>query len=169
MELNSTFPKLADMRNCAQELLVITNQTFGYEFPPNELYSEYEVVKLNNLPPNITAKFLERPLFQTTKEKVEIDWNKNKKPLYEIHVPIELQTLHTDANIWLKTGFTGVTRRKADGKDFVILTGLSEDRELFQNLFRFLTEAGYRTTLESKYYVTNLGTKTHNLITGVEY
>ena len=165
----NAFTKLSDMRNCAQELLLITNQTLGYELPPNELYSEYEFVKLNGLPSNTTPKFLEQQLFQASKEKVEIDWNENKKPLYEIHVPIELQTLRADANIWLKTGFTGVTRRKADGKDYVVLTGLSADRALFQNLFRFLTEAGYRATLESKYYVTNPGLKTHILITDVQY
>ena len=161
--------KLGDMRNCAEKLLLITNQTLGYELLPNCLYSEYEFVKLNGLSSNIIPKFLERPLFQTSKEKVEIDWSENKKPLYEIHVPIELQTLREDSNGWLETGFTGVTRRKADGNDYVILTGLSADRDLFQNLFRFLTEAGYRATLESKYYVTNPGTKTHNLITAVEY
>ena len=165
----NAFTKLGDMRNCAEKLLLITNQTLGYGLPPNDLYSEYEFVNLNELPPNINPKFPERPLFEASKEKIEIDWNENEKPLYEIHVPIELQTLRTDANIWLKTGFTGVTRRKADGKDYVILTGLSADRALFQNLFKNLTEAGYRATFEQKYYITNLGAKTHNLITDVRY
>lgn len=156
-------------KQLAKILLDLANASIEGKLPPDQLYSEYEMVHSNNLPPNTTAKFKDSPLFTGSRETTFIDWSKRQKPLYEIHVAIELETLRRDAEMWFKTGFNGVSRMKDDGNRYVILTGLSDDRALFQNLFQFLTQEGYRSSLEYKLYVTNEGLKTHNLIKDITF
>jgi hypothetical protein len=158
-----------EIRRLAKTMLDLANASVEARLPPNQLYSEYETVSSNNLPPNITPKLKDSPLFVSSKEIVEIDWSSREEPLYEIHVPVELETLRRDANMWLETGFNGVSRMKDDGNQYVILTGLSADRNLFQNLFQFLTQEEYRAVIECKYYMTNEGMKTHNLIKDVQF
>jgi hypothetical protein len=158
-----------EAKKLAKIMLDLANASIDARLPPNQLYSEYEMVRSNNLPPNITPKCKDSSLFFGSKEIVEIDWSNRVKPLYEIHVAVELETLRKDANMWLETGFNGVSRMKVDGNQYVILTGLSADRSLFQNLFQFLTQEGYRASLENKFYVTNQGLKTHNLIKGITF